>query len=405
VRLALALGERDPDSLDIYWGPSDWRDAARKAYRPLGDIRADAERLRARIAEGDRLHDERRQFLDAQVAALISRIDLLRGARPAFDDEARQLFGIDLASETSSPEDDARVSAAHAELDRILPGRGPLADRYRDLEAQFVVPPARVSAVFAAALSVCRSRTAVHIALPADEHIDVELQPSRSPWAAFTEYRGDHRSRLRINGAFAFTVDRLLDLACHEGYPGHHTAYTLQDDELVRARHLIELFVQPLFSPQSFLSEGAATYAPDLVFDERERIEVERATLIPKAGLQVAPINNDDGAGGGDALAAYVRASALVAELEPIELGIARRYLDGQMEFARAAAALTGRAVMADPMPVLKFLNEYRTYVVTYTAGRREVARIVERAADNDARWQTYRRLLILTSPVAQTPH
>lgn len=407
VRLVLSLGERDPDSLDVYSGPAEWKDDARKAYRPLGEIRADAERLRAslRAEDGDPI-DERRRFLGDQLGAVIARIDLLRGARLSFDDEARELFGI-----TPPPPDRSKLRAIHAELDQILPGRGALSDRYRDLESRFIVAPDRVSQVFTAALDMCRARTRDHIPLPADERVEVEIQPSRSPWAAFTQYLGDHRSRIRINGAFAFTVDRLRQLACHEAYPGHHTAYVLQDDELIRRQHRIELFVVPQFSPQTFVSEGAATYAPDLVFAPSDRAKVDETLMPGTAPAAAASINeasiNKDGArqpnlahNQGERrldLEAYVQATAVLEELGPFELDIARQYLDGRLEFARAAAAFTNDTLMADPMPVLKFLNEFRSYVVTYTEGRDEAARTVERAGpDESARWRTYRRLLLM---------
>ena len=393
VRLALALGERDPDSLDVYSGPSEWKEEARRAYRPIGEIRADAERLRASVKSDESdAFSARRRFLDDQLGSLVARIDLLKGARPAFDDESRELFGI-----VPPKPDRARLPAIHSELDHILPGRGSLADRYRELEARFIVAPDRVSQVFSAALAVCRDRTRHHITLPSDEHVDVAIVPSRSPWAAFTQYLGDHRSRIRINGAFVFTVDRLLQLACHEAYPGHHTAYVLRDDELVRGQHRIEFFVEPQFSPDSYTAEGAATFAPDLVFDAADRARVDgtllpgvasvRAAAVETGTVSTASIKQD--------LATYVRATALVDELGPFELDIARDYLDGRLEFARAAAAFTDDAVMADPMPVLKFLNEFRTYVVTYTQGRDDAARAIARAGtDEAARWRAYRALL-----------
>jgi len=404
VRLVLSLGERDPDSLDVYSGPAEWRDDARKAYRPLGEIRADAERLRASLVAGDGDPiDDRRRFLGDQLGAVIARIDLLRGARPSFDDEARELFGV-----TPPAPDRSKLRAIHGELDLILPGRGALSGRYRDLESRFMVSPDRVSQVFNAALAICRARTREHMPLPADERVEVEVQPSRSPWAAFTQYLGDHRSRIRINGAFAFTVDRLRQLACHEAYPGHHTAYVLQDDELIRRQHRIELFVAPQFSPQTFVSEGAATYAPDLVFAPSDRAKVDEMLMPAPAPVSAADASiNKDGARQptiahipGERmldLEAYVRATTVLEGLGPFELDIARQYLDGRLEFARAAAAFTDDTLMADPMPVLKFLNEFRSYVVTYTEGRDEAARAVERAGpDESARWLTYRRLLLM---------
>ena len=51
VRLVLALGVHDPDYVDAYYGPPEWRTAAGTEKRPLPQIRADAEGLLARLKE------------------------------------------------------------------------------------------------------------------------------------------------------------------------------------------------------------------------------------------------------------------------------------------------------------------------------------------------------------------
>jgi hypothetical protein len=54
-------------------------------------------------------------------------------------------------------------------------------------------------------------------------------------------------------------IDRALDLACHEGYPGHHLYNALLERELVRGRGWPEFQIDPLFSPQSLIAEGPPT--------------------------------------------------------------------------------------------------------------------------------------------------
>ena len=54
-----------------------------------------------------------------------------------------------------------------------------------------------------------------------------------------------------------------------------------------------------------------------------------------------------------------------------VQVDIARRYLDGELEFVRAGRALEEEALMpeASTDAMLKFFNRFRTYSVTYTAG------------------------------------
>src|SRR5436190_907879 len=71
-----------------------------------------------------------------------------------------------------------------------------------------------------------RSATAARIRLPPSERVDVSYVRDLA-WSAFTRYEGGFRSTIRINAALPLTVDRAVDLACHEAYPGHHTIATL----------------------------------------------------------------------------------------------------------------------------------------------------------------------------------
>ena len=96
VRAALALGERDADSLDIYYGPGAWRADAHLRHLPLDDIRAATVPFIASLDErpfDNAEADARRLFLLRQTRAIVSRIDIVRGARPSFSEEARTLFG------------------------------------------------------------------------------------------------------------------------------------------------------------------------------------------------------------------------------------------------------------------------------------------------------------------------
>ena len=279
----------------------------------------------------------RRAFLIGQLEAVASRVDVLQGARHAFDEEARLLFGLDPHEQGGSgdgPEDAGRElqsAAVRAELDRLLPGRGDLAARYAAFDRQFLVAPDRLAAVFSRAIEGCRAATRQHIALPAGERVDVDYVRDL-PWSAFTRYEGRFVSRVLVNAALPLTVDRALDLACHETYPGHHTIGVLLDSRFGERRP--ELFVQPLFSPQSSLHEAAASLGPALAFGDAARIAFERDVLFPLAGL--AP----------SGAARHVAAGRLVDRLWPVEADVTRRYLDGALDFPRAAAALEREALM-----------------------------------------------------------
>jgi hypothetical protein len=255
------------------------------------------------------------------------------------------------------------------------------------------VPPPRLPQVLSRAIAECRRVTFEHVALPSDEGVTIEYVGDL-PWSAFTRYEGGHRSRITVNGAAGFTVDDVLQLACHEAYPGHHAIDLLVDDRLVRAAHRRELTVQALFSPQSLLAEGAASIAPEVAFTDADRLDFERSTLFPLAGL--APKDAD----------LAIRVARLADELGPVRAEIVARYVDGDLEFARAAAALERDGLVPAPDPLLKFVNEYGTYAVVYSRGPELAAAFLNAHAGRDAasRWTAYVQLVTTPAQAFEPP-
>ncbi len=378
VRLVLALGERDSDSLDSYHGPPAWQVEARARRAALVDIQTAAASLAESLATSPAGGDElRRMFLVRQLRAVVTRIDILRGRRPPFAEEARALFGVDMPGEAGTD-----AVSVRAEIDRLLPGRGDLTTRYAVFDRRFLIAPDRLGPVLTRAIEGCRAATRAHVSLPAAERVDVEYVADL-PWSAFTRYEGGFRSRIRVNAALPVTIDRALDLACHEAYPGHHTINSLLEARFGGNR--VELLVQPLFSPQSLLHEAASSLAGALAFSEAARVEFERDQLFPLAGVDAADVDR------------HVRIERLVDRLQGVQAGIARRYLDGALDFPRAAAALERDALMPSADATLMFLNRYRTYAATYSIGRDAASRYLEsraRAGDADSRWRAYVELV-----------
>jgi len=371
VRLVLALAERDPDSLDHYSGPPSLQREAERQRRPLAGIRSAASSLADSLgaASGGGDADVRRAFLVRQLRAVAARAAIVDGARPRFDDEARDLFGIQPGDEPAGGSGGSDTAARAAD------------------ERAFVIPRDRVPAVLARAVQGCRAATASHVRLPASESVAIEFVPDLA-WSAFTTYEGQFHSRIRVNARLPMTVDGALEVACHEAYPGHHTIETLIDARYGGSRP--EFRVQPLFSPQSLLHEGAASAAPALAFSAEERVAFERDVLFPLAGL--------DPAGAARSVAAARAGEAARAA----ELALLRRYLDGDLDFPRASEALARELPGSAADDTLKFANQFRTYVATYVVGRALTERWLDAHATGgaDARWRAY--VDLVTGP-AQT--
>lgn len=379
LQLAVALGERDPDSIDYYYGPPEWVAGIRADPAALPAIKQAALDLSRQLQFGN---SPRRDFLIKQLNAIAARADVARGVHLSFENQARLFFDLDVPAQGNT------FSEIRSEIDRLLPGRGTLAARYANFDRRFLVSPERVPAIMGRALQACREQTLQHLKLPAKESVTVQYVANR-PWNAYSTYQGNFHSLIRVNTDFPLTADRILDLACHEGYPGHHVYNTLVDATLVRQQHRLELMVQPTFSPQSFSSEAIATYAPDVAFPDNDRLRFERDVLFPLAGLPTNEVES------------YLRTARLVDALDFEQRDVARSYVDGSLEWTRAAAALEDRALMAYTEATLKYLNEFGSFVLAYTQGK-EILKQCFSQADPQDRWTLYEQLILGTVSIRE---
>lgn len=248
VRLVLAVGEHDSDYVDAYYGPPSWKVEADSAKLSLNAIKVQASSLLAVLGTPPRRADEltrlRFTYLHRQLESLVTRVEVLDGRRLTFDQESRALYDA-----VAPSYDEAHFKRVLDRLERKLPGDGSLAERYATFEKAFVIPVDRLDPVFRRAIDECRARTRKYVVLPDDERFSVEFVAGKS-WSAYNWYEGNNKSLIQINTSLPIHIDRAIDLACHEGYPGHHVQNVLLDSRLARDRGWVEWTVAPLFSPQ-----------------------------------------------------------------------------------------------------------------------------------------------------------
>jgi len=386
VKLVLQVGQHDTDFVDAYYGDPAWKPTG--APVPLAELQVSLSELlddlaRVRVpADAEELVRLRREYLEKQLRAVDTRIAMLRGARLPFDAEAKQLYDAEPPKKT-----EAEFKTVLDELSTLLPGSGPLPARYATFREKYVIPTAKVDAVFRAAIEGCRSRTIAHLPLPAGETFTVEYVTGKS-WSAYNWYKGNFTSVIQVNTDLPISIDRAIDLACHEGYPGHHVYNVLLEDTLVRGRGWVEFSIYPLFSPQSLIAEGTANLGIDVAFPGDARTAFERDTLYPLAGLDPKSAE------------AFERVMSAIEKLDYAGNEAARRYLNGEIDRAAAVAWLETWAMMPKERAEqrTRFFDQYRSYVINYNYGRDLARAYLERKGATpdrpDALWREFGALL-----------
>jgi hypothetical protein len=307
---------------------------------------------------------------------------MLKGERLSFDEESKALYD---AVAPIYPE--SHFQAILDTLEKRFPGTGPLVERYEAFRREFIIPKDKVDPVFRTAITACRERTMKHIALPPSETFTLEYVTNKS-WSGYNWYQGEFKSLIQINTDLPIYIDRAIDLACHEGYPGHHVYNVLLEKNLVKDRGWIEFTVYPLFSPQSLIAEGTANFGIEVAFPGRERVEYERSALFPAAGLSAARA------------AEYYEVQAMVDELSYAGNEAARRYIDGKFTADQAVAFLERYALMPRERAQqrVKFFDQYRSYVINYNYGKDLVRRYIESHGGTpdqpEKRWKAFETLI-----------
>jgi hypothetical protein len=389
VKLVLAVGQHDADYVDAFYGPAEWRKEAEAAKASLADVDARAAAAEKELAAITYKPDPRdaemwtlrRQYLTRQLAALRSRVAMLQGRKMTFDEESQALYD---AVAPTIPE--AEFERVLTELSAKLPGEGSLIERYDRFKQAFIIPKGRLDRVFQEAIRGCRSRMP-SFNLPMEERFTVEYVTNKS-WSGYNWYQGNFKSLIQVNTDLPIYIDRAIDLACHEGYPGHHVYNALLEKNLVKDRGWIEYTVYALFSPQSLIAEGTANYGIEVAFSPADRVSFERDVLFPIAGLDVTRV------------AEYYSVLALVDRLSYAGNEAARQYLDGRIDRAAAIAWLEKYAMYTRPRAEqrLKFIEQYRSYVINYNLGKDLVRAYVERKMGRDKtplrRWREFAALL-----------
>ena len=391
VKLVLAVGQHDDGYVDAYYGPPEWKTTAAAAgKRPLAELAAEATALSQALDAGpandrgdsDEMSPLRREYLRAQVSAVKARLNMLSGARLAFDAESKALYDAVAPTYPAS-----HFDAVLKDLDALVPGPGALADRVEAFRQRYIVPPAKLDTVFRRAIAECRARTARQIDLPAGEEFRLEFVTNK-PWSGYNWYQGGFHSLIQVNTELPIFIDRAIDLACHEGYPGHHVYNLLLEAHLVNERGWREFTIYPLFSPQSLIAEGSANFGIDVAFPGQDRVAFERDVLFPLAGLDPSTADR------------YYRVLSRLDGLSYAGNEAARGYLDGRLTAPQAAAWLVTYTLSSRQRAEqrVRFFDQYRSYVINYNYGKDLVRRFVEGRGGTpdhpDARWRVFRELV-----------
>ena len=388
VRLVLQVGQYDSAVVDAYFGPEEWKPNEQKAaIFPEETLVNSANDLLSKCktlldSKSPNLNIRRVEMLQKQLIALRTKVQMIGGKTYSFDEEAALLYDAEPPFYPLSYFDKLLD-----EMDQLLNGDAVLSSRYTKFMEQFIIPKNMLDSVFSVATAESRAITKQYLDLPTQENFVLEYLNDKV-WSGYNYYQGDSQSLIQINTDFPIHIDRAIDLASHEGYPGHHIYMMLLDQNLVNTKGWMEYSVYPLFSPLSFISEGSANYGIDMVFPGEKRLAFERDVLFPIVGISKMKAEK------------FHKVQELKAKLKYAENEIARRYLNGIIEREEAVGMIETYLLFSPKKAIqrLNFIETNRSYVINYNLGRDQVAKHMKLSGADpelpEKRWQIFKELL-----------
>ena len=213
---------------------------------------------------------DRRAWLSAQLSAISAALLSLDGERLSYGELFERCHGaqVELVA-------DRQFERAHALLDRALPGPGNVAARYRRWRDTQLVPQDQLQNGLQLLAGEMRRHCRERFGLPADERVTWQLISGNAS-AGDANYLGHGETLIKINTDLPISSPRLLELVCHEAYPGHHAEAVCKDASLTKAFGREELLVYVYPTPQAVISEGLASYGLEaLLGSEADQIAAD----------------------------------------------------------------------------------------------------------------------------------
>ena len=351
VRLGLAFDRLERGFVDAWTGPDSVR--AEVESGPVPSAASLARRARELLAElpSAGLTAPREAFLRGQLEGLECSGRVMAGEKVDFTEQVQAYFQV-----TPVLGDASTYEQAHRELDALLPGDGPLLERYTAYRDTAVVPPERLAEVVREWSTLLRERARQAFPLPDQEAVEYEIVRDK-PWAGFNYYLGGFRSSVAINADLPVALGGLPFLIAHESYPGHHTERCRKQ---ARLTGLPELDIWLVNTPENVLAEGLADLGlPALSLDDWGLVAQELYADLGIAfdgerGAQIASAAKDLGAVRQDAA---ILLHAHGASAKEAEAYLARWALQSPERARKTVSFLT------DPL--------WRAYMTTYVEGKR----------------------------------
>jgi len=273
--LALRIGKHKKGYVDFYIGPKKLRKAVDNEEKTSPKkLLADSSTLQEKLlAQG--YHKAREKYIEKTLLAMRTSVEILNGIDIPILDQFLKLYDVAL-----EPFEESELHKLKEKIENAYGGSGSLEEQMNELRLRRTIPISEVFVLFKKALKIVELRTKeiFNDLLPKKEKIFINLVKDDNndeiKWAYYNWYLGNFHSRIDVNPNFNMYWTTLLAAAAHEGYPGHHTEFSVKEWKLYLEPNHFEHSILLLNSPKLIISEGIAELAANVLFSYQDQAEI-----------------------------------------------------------------------------------------------------------------------------------
>jgi len=273
--LALRIDKHIKEYVDFYIGPEKLRQfVENETLTAPNTLLNDSNNLLKQLGTQG-YSKERIRYIDKLLIAMKTSIEILIGSPISVKDQISRLYDISL-----QPVNESKLYDLKEDFNKAYEGSGSLEARMKELRVRRRIPKSDVFDLFKKALEIVKNRTTELFSnfLPKNEIIIIDLieknKENKIKWSYYNWYMGDYTSRIEVNPSYDIFWSSLLSAAAHEGYPGHHTEFTVKEQYFFRELSQFEHSILLLNSPKLIISEGIASLALNVLFSYRDQAEI-----------------------------------------------------------------------------------------------------------------------------------
>jgi len=273
--LALRIDKHIKGYVDFYIGPKKLREIVdNEVLTSPNKILTDCKVLQKNLFKQG-YNNDREKYLEKTLISMRTSIENLNGIEIPFKEKFLKLYDVDL-----QPVNESELYNLKEDFNEAYKGAGSLDDRMKFLRESRKVPEDKVYPLFKKALTITKLKTKELFGdiLPKKERILIELAKdnnnTEAKWAYYEWYLGNFRSRIEINPQYNMYWSVFLSAAAHEGYPGHHMNFVLNEQRLYQELNQFEHSILMLKSPKLVICEGIGDLAVNVLFSYKEQAEI-----------------------------------------------------------------------------------------------------------------------------------